>query len=137
MKKILISAAILLSASHSSAQSIDLFKEEIVGTSRFLLSISIYALSILFLIKLILDHRIKEKLIEKGASETVISQLLQPADKGGNNVNMKWFFIFAGIGIALGLVYFSRPIGIHSLAIMSLCISISFLGYYLFVRRTQ
>jgi hypothetical protein len=142
MKKILISTLILLAASYANAQSPDPFREdarlyELVSTSRFLGTILVYSISILFLIKLILDYRIKEKLIEKGASEAVISQLLPSADKGGNNVNIKWFFIFAGLGIGLGLVYLSRPIGIHSLAVMSLCISVSFLGYYLFVRRNQ
>ena len=142
MKKILISTVILLAASCVNAQPLDPFREnailyEIVGTSRFLGTISVYLISILFFIKLILDYRLKEKLIEKGASEAVISQLLRSTGNGGNNVNIKWFFILAGVGIGLGLVYFSRPIGIHSLAIMSLSISVSFLGYYLFLRRSQ
>jgi len=142
MKKILISTVLLLAATCVYAQSPDPLREEarlyeVVNTLRLLGTISVYAISILIFLKLILDHRIKEKLIEKGASEDVISKLIQPAVKGGNNVNIKWFLILAGIGVGLGLVYLSRPIGIHSLAIMSLCISVSFLGYYLFVRRTQ
>jgi len=133
---------ILLAASYANAQSLDPLREnairyEMVSTSRLLGTILVYAISILFFIKLILDYRIKEKLIEKGASEAVISQLLPSTGKEGNNVNIKWFFILASIGIGLGLVYLSRPIGIHSLAIMFLCISVSFLGYYLFVRRNQ
>jgi hypothetical protein len=142
MKKILISLVLLLAAFCVNAQSQDPLREEarlyeIVATLRFVGTISVYAISILLFIKLILDYRIKEKLIEKGASENVISQLIQPTGKDRNNVNIKWFLILAGIGVGLGLVYLSRPIGIHSLAIMSLCISVSFLGYYLFVRRTQ
>jgi hypothetical protein len=142
MKKILISTVILLAASYANAQGLDPLKEEarldaMVSTSSFLITISVYAISILFFIKVILDYRIKVKLIEKGASEAVISQLLPSAGKGGNIVNIKWFFIFASVGIGLGFVYLSRPIGIHSLAIMSLCISVSFLGYYLFARRNQ
>ena len=142
MKRILISTVILLAAFCANAQDLDPLREnarlyEIVGTSRLLGTILVYAISILLLIKLILDYRIKEKLIEKGASEAVISQLLSSVGKGGNYVNIKWFFIFAGLGIGLGFVYLSRPIGLHSLAIMSLCISLSFLGYYLFVRRNQ
>ena len=142
MKRILISTVILLAAFCANAQDLDPLREnarlyEIVATSRLLGTISVYAIAILLFLRLILDYRIKEKLIEKGAPEAVISQLLSSTGKGGNNVNIKWFFIFAGIGIGLGLVYLSRPVGIHSLAIMSLFISASFLGYYLFVRRTQ
>jgi hypothetical protein len=142
MKKILISMVLLLAASYVNAQGLDPLREEarlyeMVFTLRLLGTISVYAISILIFLKLILDYRIKEKLIQKGASEDVISKLIQPAGKGGNNVNIKWFLILAGIGVGLGLVYLSRPIGIHSLAIMSLCLSVSFLGYYLFVRRTQ
>ena len=99
--------------------------------------IIIFAAAILMLIKMILDSRLKHKLIEKGASESIVSQLLQPftRDKENRNVNIKWFCILAGLGTGLALTDFFQPLGIHSLAMMSFSLSASFLGYYLFTKN--
>jgi len=91
---------------------------------------------ILSLIKLFFDHRIRNKIIEKGVGETVASQILQPDKKDPANIAIKWFIIFAGIGMGLTLVKAFRPFGIHSLAIMSFSIAAGFLGYYFFIRRS-
>ena len=89
---------------------------------------------ILSLVKLIFDHRIKNRIIERGSSENIVSQLLLPGKSEGRNMAIKWAIIFAGIGAGLSLIDVFRPFGIHSLAIMSFCIAASFLVYY-FVTR--
>jgi len=91
---------------------------------------------ILTLVKLFFDHRIKNRMIDKGVSENVVSQLLQPDKKDNSNIAIKWFIIFAGIGVGLTLIDVFQPFGIHSLAIMSFCIAAGFLGYYYFTKRT-
>lgn len=111
---------------------------EMVRTFSVLLTIIVFSAAILSLIKMILDNRIKSKMIEKGVSENIISQFLQPVSKeSSRNVNVKWFCILAGIGVGLALINFFQPLGIHSLAIMSFSLAASFLGYYYFAKRTE
>jgi hypothetical protein len=90
---------------------------------------------ILTIIRLFLDQRIKHSLIDKGASENIIAQLLPGAQKENRHVAMKWFFILAGIGLGLTLVSIFQPLGIHSLAMMAFSLAVSFLGYYYFSRK--
>ncbi len=92
---------------------------------------------ILSMIKLFLEHRIKNRVIDKGVDENVVSQLLQPDRKSVGDVAMKWFVIFTGIGVGLTLINVFRPFGIHSLAIMSFSVAAGFLGYYFYTRRNN
>ena len=61
--------------------------------------------------------------------------LLQTNSGEEKHINIKWFAILAGLGIGLLLVYYTKPLDIHSLAIMAFSISLSFLGYYFFVKQ--
>ena len=105
----------------------------VVGT---LIAVFLITTFILSLIKLYFDHRIKNRMIDKGVSENVVSQLLQPDKKDNSNIAIKWFIIFAGVGVGLTLINVFQPFGIHSLAIMSFCIAAGFLGYYYFTKRS-
>ena len=98
---------------------------------------TLLSVTILTFVRYILDNRLKSKLIEKGASENIVSQLLQPMNKESKTQTIKWFIIFAGIGLGLGLVDIFQPLGIHSLAIMAFTLSGSFLGYYFFISRSE
>jgi hypothetical protein len=112
--------------------------EEIVRTVSILLTIILFSAAILSIIRMILDNRIKKQMVEKGVSENIISQLLQPINKeSSRDVNIKWFCILAGIGVGLALINFFQPLGIHSLAIMSFSLAASFLGYYYFTKRSE
>ena len=90
---------------------------------------------ILLVLKRVYDYRLKTKIVEKGVPENIIASILQPSRNEDGNSNIKWFSILAGIGAGLTIVNYTQPLGIHSLAIMSFCISISFLGYYFFTKK--
>jgi len=91
-------------------------------------------LFILALFKRIFDHRLKNKVIDKQVTENMALSILgDHIGKEGRFVNVKWFAILAGIGAGLLIVDYTRPLGIHSLAIMFLSIAFSFLGYHLFL----
>ena len=94
--------------------------------------VGLFMVFILTVMKRILEHRIKNKIVDKGISENLASALLEsePLDRG--NVNIRWFSILAGLGTALAIIKYTEPLGIHSLAIMAFCIAGSFLGYYFF-----
>lgn len=98
----------------------------------------IYLISnwILQMMKQNLDYRLKSKLIEKDTSENIVVQLVRPMKKENENGKtlLQWCFVLAGIGAGFTIINFTRPYGIHSLAIMAFCIAAGFAGNY-FVSR--
>ena len=91
---------------------------------------------IMFVLQRIFDYRLKNKIIEKGIAENIASSILQNDNRDNKDVNIKWTSLLAGLAIGLTLVNYTRPLGIHSLAIMSFCIALSFLGYFLYLKKT-
>ncbi|RYY13316.1 MAG: hypothetical protein EOO04_32095 [Chitinophagaceae bacterium] len=99
----------------------------------------IYLISNFFLsvIKLFLDYKLKNKMMDKGAPENIISQFLRPQKKDSRITAVKWAIIVGGIGLGFTLMLLFPPFGIHSVMIMSFCISLSFLCYYFFIKKTE
>jgi hypothetical protein len=89
------------------------------------------------LVRIILDHRLKLKMIEKEVSDKVAEQILQPTKIDTKSQAFKWFLILAGMGVGLGLVSVTTPFGIHSVAIIACCLSLSFLGYFSYMKRSE
>ena len=146
MKKLFTISAMLFITCAASAQSdteaskqiIDSgFMHKLLEESGILFGLFLVSSFFLTIIKSTLDGRLKNKLIEKGASENIVSQLLQPMKKESKLEPLKWFAILTGIGIGLSLINFTQPMGIHSLAIMCFSIAAGFLGYYFLTRKTE
>src|SRR4030095_7126889 len=70
---------------------------------------------ILTFLKQILEHRLKNRILDKGIPENLVTTLLQPKNVDEKNVNIKWFAILAGLGAGLLVVYYTQPLDIHSL----------------------
>jgi hypothetical protein len=92
---------------------------------------------ILAIIKTILDFRLKSRMVDKGVSDKVVEQFLQPQNRDAKTQAIKAFLILAGIGVGLTAINFTSPIGIHSFAIMAFSIALSFLGYFYFIKRSE
>ena len=92
---------------------------------------------IITIIKSILDFRLKSKMVDKGVSDKVVEQFLQPQNRDAKTQAIKAFLILAGIGVGLTAINFTSPIGIHSFAIMAFSIALSFLGYFYFIKRSE
>ena len=90
---------------------------------------------LLTFLKIILDYFLKNKMIEKGASESVVSQLLQTDTQSNRFTALKWAVILGSIGVGLLLVSQFPPFGIHSLVIMTFCVAAAFLAYYFLLKR--
>ena len=137
MKK--ISAIILfITAGHAAnAQNSEHFNEMVFNAVAVIFVFLAIMVFIITVLKRVLDHRLKNKIIDKGIAENIASSILQSDTKDEGNINIKWFALLAGTGAGLGIVNFTQPLGIHSLAIMCACISVSFLGYYFFQQRTK
>ena len=137
MKKIITTVIALHAIIAANAQGNNGYNEEVFQVSAaIIVALAIMAFILAFL-KSILEHRLKNKIVDKGVPENVISSILQPGTGEEKHRNIKWFAILAGIGAGLLVVYYTRPLDIHSLAIMAFSISLSFLGYYLFIKHVD
>jgi len=87
-------------------------------------------------IRLMLQDRLKRKMVDRGTPADIIQQLL-PAPKEEKNLAMKWFLLLTGIGLGLLAISLAQPLGIHSLALMVFCIALGYMAYYLFLRRNN
>jgi len=77
----------------------------ILATLAVIFLISTFILS---LVKLIFENRVKNRLIDKGASEDIVSKLLYPGQKDNRNLAIKWAVIFAGIGAGHYVILYCR-----------------------------
>jgi hypothetical protein len=142
MKKIALTTMVLIGFLSAKAGDNDPGRDIEIKWESFrlfsmLLTCSFFAVVILYFIKMLLDDRIKNKLIEKGAPDGLITQLLQPPVKDTKTVIVKWICILGSGGIGLLLAEHFQPLGIQTLAIMSVSIAAGFLAYFFFLRSTE
>jgi len=81
------------------------------------------------MVKLILDHRLKNKMIQKDISEELVASILQKDTQGLKHQSIKWFLVAAATGIGLFLTHAFLPLGLHSIGIMAISIAMAFLLY--------
>ena len=143
MKKRLLIAIILFAPFAGNAQSLyempngRTFSRQLFEIPSMMLIFYLITVFILTIIKLILDHRLKMKMIDKGVSDKLAEQFLQPNKKDDKIRTIKWFFVLAGIGVGLTLTSIFLPVGVHSVAIMAFSLALSFIGYYKYLKRGQ
>ncbi|HEU4860900.1 MAG TPA: hypothetical protein VFT15_13735 [Chitinophagaceae bacterium] len=114
------------------------YNEELFQIAAAIFVVGMFMYFIINIIKRIFEHRLKNKIVDKGISENIAQSILETKATGESKyANIKYFAILAGIGIGLTGVNYTQPLGFHSLAIMAFSISLSFLGYYLFIRDTE
>lgn len=113
------------------------FNEEIFRVVSTIFVVGLFMIFILGILKRIMDFRLRNKIVDKGIPENVVSSILQTNPKDDRNSNIKWFAILTGLGTGLTLIYYTLPLGIHSLAIMAFCIAASFLGYFFFLKLSE
>ncbi|RYY57400.1 MAG: hypothetical protein EOO09_02790 [Chitinophagaceae bacterium] len=137
MKKITLSFSLLLLSIAGFSQ--DQYDERMHMQSKHIeivAMIGCFVLVVYFVLALlnrILDHRLRNKVIDRQVTENMALNILGTHEQDQRFINVKWFAILAGIGIGLLVVNYTQPYGLHSLAIMFLSIAASFLGYHLFL----
>lgn len=138
MKKLMtITVAVLICfAANANGNTLEL-NEEFFQVAAAIFVLGMFMFFIINILKRILEHRLKNKIIEKGISGNMAASILQSNSGESKYANIKWFAILAGIGIGLTGVNYTQPLGFHSLAIMAFSISLSFLGYYLFTKNVE
>lgn len=140
-KALIMTAAGLVSSVAGHAQDKDPYvimnyNRDIFQICSTIFVVGMFMYFIIVVMNKIFEHRLKNKIVDKGITETVAQSILQTKSaEESKTANIKWFSILAGIGIGLTGVNYTQPLGFHSLAIMAFSISLSFLGYYLFIRN--
>ena len=139
MKKIItiatLSSISFTSNAHDSAFE---YNEELFQIAAAIFVVGMFMYFIINIMKQIFEHRLKNKIVDKGISENIAQSILETKATGDSKyANVKYFAILAGIAIGLTGVNYTQPLGFHSLAIMAFSISLSFLGYYLFIRNAE
>jgi H+/Cl- antiporter ClcA len=140
MKKVISMVAIIFTPFFSIAQSTEyntLIDKEIFRVCATIFVIGLFMIFILVILKRNMEYRLKNKIVEKGIPENIASSILQASPNENRNNNIKWFALLAGIGVGLTIIYYTLPLGIHSLAIMAFCIAASFLAYYFFLKQSE
>lgn len=112
------------------------FMEEMGRTFSIILLFALIMGFIITMTRLILDHRVKRKMIDKGISEELAAKVLQTG-KNTKNEALKWFLILLSIGSGFLIVSLFQPIGFHSIAIMAFTIAIGFMVYYFLIPRQK
>lgn len=140
MKKLLLFFALLVLGFSTQAQSqvvVPLssgLTQELLRSTVALLVMSILAGFILRLLKLVLDHRLKRQVLEVGAPDTVVAQLL-PTRQAPHAAVLKWVFLLTASGLGLTVAYNQQPWGVPSIIILLFSLALGFLGYYLALQR--
>ncbi len=129
MKKLILILTIVGFASTAHAQD-SFISQHTFNICASILVLGLVMLFILTVMKRLLEHRIKNRIVEKGVPESIAMSILEVSPKEDRNANLKWALILAGLGIALFFIHHSQPLGIHSLSILAFCLSASFLGYF-------
>ena len=143
MKKIITISSALMIAITASAQGNFYvlndrdFDRDVIQIGGTLTGIFLISSFILSFIRVVLDSRVKRRMIEKGVSENIVEQFLQPTKTDGKSTAIKWFFVLASIGLGLTIINLTLPVGIHSIAIMAFSIALSFLGYFYYMKRSE
>src|SRR5258708_3002410 len=106
-----------------------------ITDASFVLLLYIVSAFIISLIKLRMHARFRDKLIESERSEEMIDRLLRPAEKDRKDEAFRTMAIFGGITMGLALASAAGPVSIRSVAIMTFCLSLSFLAYYFYLSR--
>ena len=110
---------------------------EVFRTCAIIFLLALVMVFILSILKRFLEFRIKNKIVEKGVNENLVSSILKPDTREDGAINFKWFSMLASLGVGLTIVNYTLPLGIHSLAIMSFSMAASFLGYHYFLKRAS
>ena len=106
-----------------------------IGATLFLLYICFNF--VLDILQRSLDHRIKNKVIEAGSSETLVSRLLARKKKDSRISVLAWVCVLLAIGTGLSIVNLTLPFGLHSLAILACSVGVGLLVFYVISGRNK
>lgn len=103
-----------------------------------LMPLFVITLLVVLLVKLtryILDHKLKNKIIDRGISEQLANSILEKSVSDKKVDSIKWAFLLFGVSGGLTLAYYTMPLDIHSIAIMAFSAGLSYLAYFFYLQK--
>jgi hypothetical protein len=139
MKKITVTISAWVIPLITNAQSADQMFAD-TNMLKIYIAVICMGLAMLFILgifKRFFDYQIKNKAFELRISEELASVVLSENPENDRKTSIKWFFIFAGLGIGLTIIHYTLPWGTHSLAIIAFSLAAVFLGYFFYIRLSE
>jgi hypothetical protein len=100
-----------------------------------LFAITLIVMLVIQVTRYILDHKLKNKIIDRNISEQLASSILEKSVADKKDDSIKWAFLLLGLSGGLTVSYYTMPLHIHSFAIMTFSLGLSYLVYYFYLRR--
>ena len=99
----------------------------------------IYLISSFFLqlVRNNFDFRLKSKILDRQTDENIVGQLVRADKNTPLNSILQWICTLAAVGIGFMLIEFTEPFGLHSLAIMAICVAAGLGVYYYLAKQTK
>lgn len=89
---------------------------------------------IMKILRSMLDHKLKNRIIDKEIPQELAASILQTASNREVHNSIKWFILLMSIGAGLFLTIQYLPLGLHSIAIIVTCIALGFLAYSIYLK---
>ncbi|HTR29224.1 MAG TPA: hypothetical protein VMH27_08135 [Puia sp.] len=83
------------------------------------------------------DFRLKNKMLDRQTDENVVGQLVRTDKTSPLNSVLQWICTLAAVGVGFLLIEFTEPFGLHSLAIMAICVAAGLGVYYYVAKQTK
>jgi len=90
---------------------------------------------LLTLIRMLLNHRLKSKMILMGITSDEAEKMLKIGAENKNHA-VKWFLLLLGAGIGFALIS-SFPFGWLSVAVVAFSLSLGYVGYYIYLKKNK
>jgi hypothetical protein len=87
--------------------------------------------------KMVLDAWLKNKIIEKGLTESFVVDFLKNSKVDARQQALKWTLILSGVSLGLVLIDFVSALRGHAFTVLSISMTISFLLYFLLLKRSN
>ncbi len=111
--------------------------DNLIQTLVPLFAIGLVIILLIKSVKYFLDYKLKNKIIDRSISEQLAASILEKSDTDKKDDTIKWAFLLLGLSGGLSAAYYTKPLDIHSLAIITFCIGVSFLSYYFFLKKSK
>lgn len=102
-----------------------------------LFAIALIVILAIQITRYVLDHKLKNKIIDRSISEQLAASILEKSVTDKKDDTIKWAFLLLGLSGGLTVAYYTKPLDIHSLAIIAFSFGVSFLSYYFFLKNSQ
>jgi hypothetical protein len=110
---------------------------DLVHICTVLLIIYMISSFILQLVRNNFDFRLKNKIVERQTDEQIVSQIVRPDKPTPFNSILQWICALVAIGVGFLIIGATEPYGLHSLAIMALCVAAGLVVYYFIAKRPK